>query len=90
VSTNERWPKYHQCSRKRGFGPDGLYCKQHDPAAEKERRQTSAERWGKEQRKRMAPYRRVDIARRALLAIAEGVNDARAAAAEALKQMEEV
>jgi len=22
----------HQCSRKRGHGPDGLYCKQHSPA----------------------------------------------------------
>jgi len=21
----------YQCSRKRGHGPDGLYCKQHDP-----------------------------------------------------------
>ncbi len=24
----ERWVSY-QCSRKRGHGPDGLYCKQH-------------------------------------------------------------
>jgi len=24
------WGQY-QCSRKRGHGPDGLYCKQHDP-----------------------------------------------------------
>jgi hypothetical protein len=25
------WGSYvsYQCSRKRGFGPDGLYCKQH-------------------------------------------------------------
>lgn len=22
----------HQCHRKPGYGPDGLYCKQHDPA----------------------------------------------------------
>ena len=24
------WTPY-QCSRKRGYGPDGLYCKQHAP-----------------------------------------------------------
>ena len=23
----------HQCHRKRGHGPDGLYCRQHDPDA---------------------------------------------------------
>lgn len=26
-----------QCKRKRGRGPDGLYCKQHDPEARKAR-----------------------------------------------------
>ncbi len=29
----EVWPSHgwipHQCNRKRGHGPDGLYCKQH-------------------------------------------------------------
>jgi hypothetical protein len=29
VSTRERWASYHQCFRKRGFGIDGLFCKQH-------------------------------------------------------------
>jgi len=24
-----RWPFSRQCYRKRGHGPDGLYCKQH-------------------------------------------------------------
>lgn len=28
---------FHQCRRKRGFGPKGLYCKQHDPAEVKRR-----------------------------------------------------
>jgi hypothetical protein len=26
---DSRWAHYGQCSRKRGFGIDGLYCKQH-------------------------------------------------------------
>ena len=24
-----RWINYYQCGRKRGYGPNGLYCKQH-------------------------------------------------------------
>ena len=28
-----------QCSRKNGHGPDGAYCKQHDPVEKKKRRQ---------------------------------------------------
>ena len=24
---------FYQCSRKRGFGPEGIYCRQHNPAA---------------------------------------------------------
>lgn len=30
---------FYQCLRKRGHGPDGLYCKQHDPEAVERRRQ---------------------------------------------------
>jgi hypothetical protein len=29
VSATEAFGFYHQCSRKRGYGPSGLYCKQH-------------------------------------------------------------
>ena len=30
VAEPGRWIiHYHQCSRKRGYGPDELYCKQH-------------------------------------------------------------
>ena len=35
--TNGSWTAY-QCFRKRGHGPDGLYCKQHAKMAEGERR----------------------------------------------------
>lgn len=41
----------HQCDRKRGFGKDGLYCKQHDPevvkAREDERTRKYNEKWAK-------------------------------------------
>lgn len=29
VSSPGRWIGWHQCTRKRGHGPGGLYCKQH-------------------------------------------------------------
>lgn len=31
------FPTYHQCERKPGFGPAGLYCKIHDPEKVKAR-----------------------------------------------------
>ena len=35
----------YQCSKKRGYGPDGLYCKQHDPAAQQARDSAMARKW---------------------------------------------
>ena len=29
VSYATNFPNFHQCRRKRGYGPDGNYCKQH-------------------------------------------------------------
>ena len=37
-----------QCARKNGQGPDGAYCKQHDPAAKAARRAALDEKWEKE------------------------------------------
>lgn len=34
-----------QCTRKPGFGPDGLYCKQHDPAEIARRRKASMDKY---------------------------------------------
>ena len=38
VYPNERGPIPHQCNRKRGFGPEGAYCRQHEPSAEAARK----------------------------------------------------
>jgi len=35
---SDRWEHGHQCSRKRGHGPDGLWCKTHSPEATAQRR----------------------------------------------------
>jgi hypothetical protein len=29
VPVRPHWLNYHQCTRRPGHGPDGLYCKQH-------------------------------------------------------------
>ena len=43
----------HQCRKKRGYGKEGLYCKQHDPEriAEKQRKKDEAykKKWDKEE-----------------------------------------
>lgn len=79
--------KYHpggyQCTRKRGFGPDEAYCKQHDP-------QAVAAREAKRNAKYDAEWerRRIEIAGArffaALRQIADGHNDPRALAREAI------
>lgn len=32
---NDRWSRGYQCQRKRGYGTDGLYCKQHAKKSER-------------------------------------------------------
>lgn len=69
----------HQCNRKRGHGPDGAYCKQHDPEIVKARKREVAaqqeEAWQK---------RRLEFGGKAffdaLVMIAAGHNDPRALA----------
>lgn len=55
----------HQCARKRGFGKDGLYCKQHDPEKCANARKARADKWD-------AEYA-VKDAERAVMAAAEQV-----------------
>ena len=79
-----RWAIYHQCNRKRGFGPEGAYCKQHDPEAiakrDADRRAQQAEDW---QRRKKEAWGASAIA--LLQDIAAGHNDARGAASEWLR-----
>jgi len=50
----------HQCSKKRGHGPNGLYCSIHDPAAVEKRRLASEERYRKEREN--SPWARLEKA----------------------------
>ena len=42
VWSNDRWSKGYQCLRKRGHGPNGLFCKQHGNKAEQNLKQRGA------------------------------------------------
>lgn len=86
VTPNERagFAHSHQCNRKRGHGPGGLYCKQHDPESVKARRAASNKAYEDKWHAKMRPYRQRDAYKKALEEIAAGHNDPRSLAAEAL------
>lgn len=74
-----------QCSRKRGYGPGGLYCKQHDPDAVKARAAASKAKYEAALAAKMRPHDERRAYRAALEEIANGCNDARGIAEATLK-----
>lgn len=82
---NDRWPSSHQCVRKRGHGPGGVYCKQHDPDEVARRGAEAQRRWQERVDRETRPSRQRDAYRKALEQIAAGHNDPRSLAAAALK-----
>ena len=85
VWSNERWPRATQCSRKRGHGPDGAYCKQHDPEAVKARQAASDAKYNAEFNKRryeLHGRKFFDV----LKVIADGHNDPRTLARETIDE----
>ena len=80
VSNGGRWPSYHQCNRPRGHGPEGAYCKQHDPEVVAARRAASEAAYNEKRRRKALMHADQYLA--ALRKIAEGHNDPRALAAE--------
>jgi hypothetical protein len=78
---------FSQCSRKKVIERDGVgYCKQHDPEAEKARDAVRREREMAEARTRERQWKRPLEYRDALREIANGHNDPRTVAREALEQ----
>jgi hypothetical protein len=77
---------FSQCARKRGHGPEGAFCKQHDPDMVKARNQKSADDYREKRRREALRQSGTYIA--ALRKIADGHNDPRALAAETLDQFE--
>lgn len=87
VSNRERFIRFYQCKKSRGFGPDKAYCKQHDPAAREKKREEADAKFAKKTRgwrlEGFAP-RFLDV----LNQIAAGHNDPRAIAKEVIAEFE--
>jgi hypothetical protein len=78
----------HQCKRKRGYGPEDAYCKLHDPVAVKARDDARSEKWNTEWAEAAVKRKLASNAQNfldALRLIADGHNDPRSLAMEAIK-----
>lgn len=78
-----------QCTRKRGHGPEGAYCKQHDPQTVAKKRAEWEAKWEADWIARRAKRRCENFAPRfeeALRQIASGHNDPRSLATELLAE----
>lgn len=85
VQESIRGGLFHQCARKPGYGPDGLFCRQHDPAEVKRRSDESA-RLDKERRDRERPRWYGPSMLKIIRQIAEGHNDPTALCRAFIKQ----
>lgn len=87
VFPNERGAIPHQCNRRAVTGPDGAYCKQHDPAAVQARKDAAMAEYEVQRRaERPKWYAREMLA--VLREIADGHNDPRTLAAEIVKKVD--
>jgi hypothetical protein len=74
----------HQCCNKNGHGPDGAYCKTHDPVSVAKRQMESSKRYYDSVRKSCIGSMGKAIS--ALISIEKGHNDPRALAKEILDE----
>jgi hypothetical protein len=88
VRSEGRWPFFHQCTRKRGHGPDQAYCKTHDPDAVAARRKASDEAYNAKYNKWRYEFHGRHFYE-VLKQIADGHNDARDLAQETLAKFDE-
>lgn len=76
----------HQCHKKRGHGPDGAYCKTHDPDEVKRRQDIAMAKYEEGLAVRRLEWSGPKLAE-AMRAIAKGHNDPRTLAVETLKSL---
>ena len=81
---------FHQCNRKRGYGPEQAFCKQHSPEAKqaredarKAKHDAEMSKWRKERAESDAKDRALDLIKQ----IAAGHNDPRGAAIDLLNTL---
>jgi len=67
----------HQCRRKNGHGPDGAWCKTHDPVACAEREKAKHEDWRRRHERQCREFAFREDCIRAITEIADGHNDPR-------------
>lgn len=89
VRGRDRWDIVgHQCRKPRGQGPDGAYCKQHDPAKVQARRDKSDRTYFDKMNKLQAQWHGPAFLA-ALREIEAGHNDPRSLAREVIAKYEE-
>jgi hypothetical protein len=95
VYGGDAWSGAKQCSRKNGHGPDGAFCKQHDPEALAAKRVALAAKraardaaWKQEWDKKRQESAFAAESKDAIRAIAEGHNDPMTLAREILARYE--
>lgn len=77
-----------QCSRPNGHGPDGAYCKQHDPEAVRKKYESWSAKIHEESRRTKALNDAKDAVESALRQIAEGHNDAQQLARDVIAALD--
>jgi hypothetical protein len=88
VSSGSIWHGSKQCSRKNGHGPDGAFCKQHDPQALAAKRVARDAAWRREWDQKARKSAFTSESKNAIRAIAEGHNDPMTLAREILARYE--
>ena len=79
---------FSQCARKAKYGPDGAYCKQHDPAAVAERRRVENEKYQQAMKKARPKWYAAEMLS-ILRQIADGHNDPRSIATEIVAKVDD-
>jgi hypothetical protein len=95
VADGGRMVTSSQCRRKNGHGPEGAWCKQHDPQASAAKKQASAAKkaarhaaWKRELDQKARDVEFASESKNAIRAIAEGHNDPMTLAREILARYE--
>jgi hypothetical protein len=88
VADDGRMVTSSQCSRKNGHGPEGAWCKQHDPQAIAAKREARNAAWRREWDQKARETAFTAESKTAIRAIAEGHNDPMTLAREILARYE--
>lgn len=85
----EVWSYGHQCTRANGHGPDGAYCKTHDPVAVEAKQKAREDKWAIEReiaRKKNQLQSNAASMLEIIRQIAKGHNDPRQLCADFLRE----